>query len=238
MSQKRRVWQEVSDLSERLRQQGYLDNTDVKALGQQLNKLGKVQFKANTLLEAQMEQQRQVLGAAQATIARQEEMITALSHSQQKDMEAARRELLLAILPVLDGLDAALANGRRQVTDLGEDGQAGSALTAWLDGLGLIYRRLLDVLAQFGVEPIQAVGHTFNPTQHVASGVDTGSHAPSGTIVAEHRRGYRSADGVLRFSEVIVSRLPSGALSEPSQQEKPLEDEPVDTPIAEAKTVA
>jgi molecular chaperone GrpE len=217
MSHKRLIWQEISELAARLIQRNHLDPADIHDLGQQLGRLGKVQFKTNTLLEAQLEQQKETLTALQAALARQSEMLAAASLFQQKEIEAARHELLLALLPVVDGLDAALANGRRQLARLTAAGEAYQILLGWLEGLYLVRRRMMDVLTQAGIEPIPAVGRPFDPHLHVAAGVDTSGRAPNGIIVAEDRRGYRSPEGVLRYAEVIVSRPAAGVAAGPSQ---------------------
>jgi molecular chaperone GrpE len=206
VSHKRLIWQEISELAARLPQQGALDGANLGQLGEQLSKLGKVQFKANTLLEAQVEQTQETLAALQKTIARQDDLIAALSEHQREAAQAARSDLILAMLPALDGLEAALESGRRQIEHLGGTEEARATLAAWLDGLRLVRDRMLDVLTQAEVQPIPAVGHPFDPHLHVAVGVDTSGRAPAGTIVAEDRRGYRSPAGVLRYAEVVVSR--------------------------------
>jgi molecular chaperone GrpE len=206
VSHKRLIWQEISELAVRLTQQGALDGANLDQLGEQLSKLGKVQFKANTLLEVQVEQTQETLVALQKTIARQDDLIDALSEHQQEAVQAARSDLILAMLPALDGLEAALESGRRQIEQFGGTEEARATLAAWLDGLRLVRDRMLDVLVQAEVQPIPAVGHPFDPHLHVAVGVDTTGRSPAGTIVAEDRRGYRSPAGVLRYAEVVVSR--------------------------------
>jgi molecular chaperone GrpE len=206
VSHKRLIWQEISELAARLTQQGALDGANLGQLGEQLSKLGKVQFKANTLLEAQVEQTQETLAALQKTIAHQDDLIAALSEHQREAVQAARSDLILAMLPALDGLEAALESGRRQIEQFGGTEEARATLAAWLDGLRLVRDRMLDVLTQAEVQPIPAVGHPFDPHLHVAVGVDTSGRAPAGTIVAEDRRGYRSPAGVLRYTEVVVSR--------------------------------
>lgn len=206
MSHKRLIWQEISELAARLAQQGALDGANLSQLGEQLSKLGKVQFKANTLLEAQVEQTQETLAALQKTIARQDDLIAALSERQRETIQAARSDLILAMLPALDGMEAALESGRHHVEHHGGAEETRATLAAWLDGLRLVRDRMLDVLAQAEVQSIPAVGHAFDPHLHVAVGVDTSGRAPAGTIVAEDRRGYQSPSGVLRYAEVVVSR--------------------------------
>ena len=206
MSNKRLIWDEISQLATRIADKGSLGAAERAELADQLGRLGKVQFKANALQEAALQQHEDTLSALQTTIARQEEMIAALQQNHRKDITLARQDLLLAILPAVDGLEAALASARRQLERVREGGDAYVRFSAWLDGLRLVHQRLLDVLAQAEVEPILAVGQQFNPRLHVASRVDTSGRAPVGTVVSEERRGYCTPDGVLRYAEVIVSR--------------------------------
>jgi molecular chaperone GrpE len=238
MSHKRITWQEISNLAARLAQPGQGEPDDIRELGQQLGKLGKVQFKANTLLEAQLEQHKETLSTLQAAVARQADMLAAASLHQQKEIESARRDLLLALLPVLDGLEAALTNGQQQLARLPSGGDAHTMLSGWLDGLNLVQRRMTDVLARCGVEPIPAVGQVFDPNLHLAAGVDTSGKAPAGTIVAEDLRGYRSPTEVLRYAEVIVSRPASPP--PPADQPEPLppQGEPEDRQVASRNLIA
>jgi hypothetical protein len=135
------------------------------------------------------------------------------------------------LLPVLDGLDAALGSGERllahpaegreerwlvrQLKDEKRDGEEATRLAlqsdralmaAWLDGLRLVRQRLLALLAEAGVEPIPTVGQPFDPYLHQAIGTANDGAHPPGTVIAEQRRGYTGPGGVLRYAEVIVSR--------------------------------
>ena len=186
--------------------QGSVDGADLDELVQQLGRLGKAQFKEHTLAEAEQAQQEEMLSALRATVARQEQMLATLGQNHQREAESVHHDLLLSLLPVIDGLEAALTSGARQVVHSSEGGDSRSVLIAWLDGLRVVHRRMLDVLAQAGVEPIQAVGQPFDPGLHLAVGVDASGRAPTGIVVTEQRRGYRASGGVLRFAEVVVSR--------------------------------
>jgi molecular chaperone GrpE (heat shock protein) len=80
-------------------------------------------------------------------------------------------------------------------------------LAAWLTGLELVSDRLLDILANAGVHPIETDGVLFDPNQHIAiEAVASTNGTQSGTIVQETRRGYLAGDTVLRYAEVIVAR--------------------------------
>ncbi|MGC9395865.1 MAG: nucleotide exchange factor GrpE [Anaerolineae bacterium] len=205
---------------------------DLDALEKEVRKLGKVQFKANMLAEEQATRTEKALAELDAQQAQQAELVEQLS---EEKVRAARQEWLEALLPALDGLDNAIASGERYLAAR-DRATASSNLTpeqallvspadraklsSWLDGLRLVRERLLAVLENGGVTPIPTVGHTFDPYQHVAvaatsnvpleSNGSDGTPPASGTIVAEDRRGYRTADRVLRYADVVVYRPKEG----------------------------
>ena len=83
-------------------------------------------------------------------------------------------------------------------------------LSAWLDGLLLVERRLLALLEKDGVRPICAVGKRFDPQRHLAVAVVSGTDATNGTVVGEELRGYAVGDRVIRTAEVVVARREHG----------------------------
>lgn len=195
MSHKRHVWETVSDF---LSQQGNLAGDGLAALEKQISKLGREQYKANTLAEAQAERLGAALEALQATMALQE---TALEEAIRK----ARLEIVGALLPVLDGLEAGLRSGGRHVYRLYQQGSPEAVtLTAWLNGQRLLRDRLLAILEAEGIKPIAATGQLFDPYCHVAVGTVKDESLPDGQVLAEEQRGYAAGDQVLRYAEVVV----------------------------------
>ena len=104
---------------------------------------------------------------------------------------AGRRAVLLALLPVLDTLERALATGS---TD--PEFYAGVAAT----------QRLFErALREAGVEPIESLHQPFDPGLHEAiATVDTDGAEP-GTVVREEQRGWRMGDELLRPARVVVA---------------------------------
>lgn len=197
MSQKRQVWETVSTFFAR---QGHLLEDKLAALEKQIGKLGREQYKANTLAEAQTERLQTTLEALQATLQRQQA-------AQEEAVQKGRVELLTALLPVLDGLEAGLKSGARHIYRLYQQGSPEAAtLTAWLEGQRLLRDRLLALLAAEGVQPIPSVGRPFDPYRHVAVGTVQDESLPNGQIVAEEQRGYIAGDRVLRYAQVLVVR--------------------------------
>jgi len=229
MSERRQVWQTLSDLLTRLEKavaasqeaRGFAAQ-DTSALSEEVRKLGKAQFKANLLAEQQASQWERTVAAVEETQAQHAQLLEAASA---EGIAAARQELLEAIMPALDGLENAIASGQSYL-DKRDKASAFPGLSpaqqalvspmdrrmlaAWLDGLRLVRERLLAVLEVGQVAPIPTVGHPFDPYLHVAVGTTSEGDGAPGMIVAEERRGYRSPAGVLRYAEVIVYRQEEG----------------------------
>jgi len=117
---------------------------------------------------------------------------------------SSQSSILLGLLPVMDGFDRALKY-------FGEAKSAAGSIEQYRQGVELLYRHVLDTLAQTGVAPIEAEGKPFDPHQHEAlSRVET-SEVADGIIVSELRRGYMFNGNLLRPSQVIVAVQPKQA---------------------------
>ena len=104
-----------------------------------------------------------------------------------------KREVLLAILELVDDFDRALLH-------------VSEAPDAVANGLRLIRQRFSDVLQSNGVTPFDSEGQPFDPTIHEAmSAIDSDGHE-SGTVYAEDRRGYLINGQLLRPARVAVLR--------------------------------
>jgi molecular chaperone GrpE (heat shock protein) len=234
MSERRIVWQSLSELLARLENgvSALLDastagdrtsSASVQALEQEVRKLGKAQFKANVMAEKQAEQWDRAVAAMEAanSPAAGAQNASVLEETCARREAAARHDLLQAIIPALDGLENAIASGQTYLQR--RDRAAGSPalspaqaalvspadrarLAGWLDGLRMVRERLLAVLEAGGVTPIPTVGHLFDPYLHVAVATTAEGDGPPGTIVAEERAGYRTPDGVLRYADVVVHK--------------------------------
>ena len=102
-----------------------------------------------------------------------------------------KREVLLALLDVMDDFDRALLH-------------LGEAPGAVADGLRLIRQRFSDVLHSNGVTPFDSEGKPFDPTVHEAMTVIDSDGEESGTVYTEHRRGYFINGKLLRPARVTV----------------------------------
>ena len=111
-----------------------------------------------------------------------------------KDRQFANRELIIALLPIIDNFERALAAA--------ETSQSYDAL---IGGVKLTQRQLQDFLRKNGVEPIESVGLEFDPNLHEAVMRVEDDEKPANTVVEELQRGYRMHDRVVRPSMVKVA---------------------------------
>lgn len=182
----------------------------------QVAKLGREHFKLNTLLETQQRQTQTALQQLSDHQARRDRERSELLAQRAGELSRERLKLLERVLPALDGLDEAIATLDRAAQAKrpnwwqrlrGTTGPAPEATVAWRNGLVIVRDRLLNVLAEEGVRPIDSAGAKFDPALHVAlQHVPATSESPAGTIVREVRRGYIVGGLPLRYADVVVAR--------------------------------
>lgn len=116
------------------------------------------------------------------------------AREQQEFRDFAAADVLRNILPILDSFERALKAG----------GDAGD----FRSGVELIYRQLQDALQRSGVQPIVAVGQSFDPRFHEAIEMVDTRDVPDHYVLDELQRGYRYKDRLLRPAMVRVARNP------------------------------
>lgn len=99
-----------------------------------------------------------------------------------------------------------------------------SATEAWLNHLILVRDRFISLLALEGIEQVPALNQKFDPRLHMAIDSEIRTDVPPNTVVRELRKGYRQAERVLRFAEVVIAQAPDAA--SPSAAPKPSRDRP------------
>jgi molecular chaperone GrpE len=118
-----------------------------------------------------------------------------LRRRQAREGEAAerkgRRAVLLALLPVLDALERALATG--------------STDPKFYAGVAATQRLFERALREAGVEPIESLHQPFDPSLHEALATVETDEAEPGTVVREEQRGWRMGDELLRPARVVVA---------------------------------
>jgi molecular chaperone GrpE len=104
----------------------------------------------------------------------------------------AKNEVLREMLPVVDNLERAIAH-------------AGGEESPVIEGVRLVFRQFQTAFERLQIHAIDALGTSFDPTQHEAISQEE-SDQPPGTVVQVLQRGYRTGDRLLRPALVVVAR--------------------------------
>ena len=109
----------------------------------------------------------------------------------------ANESVIRDLLPVIDNLERAVEHAQ----EVGN----GKPL---VEGVEMVLKSFLDVLARHGVTLISAKGQSFDPEKHEAiAQIETDQVEPN-TVVEEHHKGYYLLDRLLRPSLVSVAKRP------------------------------
>jgi molecular chaperone GrpE len=109
-------------------------------------------------------------------------------------LKQANRNLLFQFLPILDDFQRALAA-------IPEDQRE----TPWVQGIGLIERKVWSLLERAGVTPLDALGQPFDPAVHEAVEQEPGTKGD--TVVGVYQPGYRLGESLLRPAIVKVGDM-------------------------------
>ena len=98
------------------------------------------------------------------------------------------REMMKAILPVIDDFERALAA-------TGDD-----------EGVKLIYNKLIKILEQKGLKAMDVKGEKFDENLHEAiTRIPATAEEQKGTVVDVVEKGYYLNDKVIRYAKVVVA---------------------------------
>lgn len=101
------------------------------------------------------------------------------------------------LLAVVDNLERAIEHA---------SASSGADFEGMLQGVDLVRRELLGVLAKHGVGPIEAEGEVFDPNLHEALAQVEDEKVPAGRVARVLQKGYRLRDRLLRPARVLVSK--------------------------------
>lgn len=119
-----------------------------------------------------------------------------MSRQFEEVIRGANEHLLEQLLPVLDNLERALDHAQQE--------QNNTALFA--QGVQLILDQFKNVLAQAGLQVMEAEGQPFDPELYDAvMQMESSDHDP-GRVMQIVEQGYMLNDRVLRHAKVVVSR--------------------------------
>jgi molecular chaperone GrpE len=111
----------------------------------------------------------------------------------------ANEALIQKLLPVLDHFDMALAATKNSQANAVQSLQA---------GIVMVHQQLKGVLAEAGLEEVDASGRHFDPKMHEAVSQQETADVPEGQVVQQLRKGYRLRGRLLRPAAVVVAKKP------------------------------
>ena len=139
-------------------------------------------------LESATQRAEEFLGRAKRAQADYENLLKRTAREVEEVREVANEGLLLALLPVLDDFDHALAA-------LPDDAAT---------GVQMLHEKLWQVLRDAGLEPVSPAGQPFDPYEHEVVGQANDEDLADGTVREVVQTGYRYRRRLLRPAKVIV----------------------------------
>jgi molecular chaperone GrpE len=119
------------------------------------------------------------------------------SREKEEAIKYANSSLLERLVSIIDNFELGLAAAKEQ----GEQFPIYS-------GMILVQKQLNDLLAENGLQPIEAEGKKFDPNVHEAIAHEPSDQVPEEIVLRQTRRGYRFKDRLLRPAKVVVSSGP------------------------------
>lgn len=169
--------------------------------GDNTQEVDQSQEQSQDFCEEKMEQNEQELKAVKDKLIRLQADFDNYRKRTQKEKEEwaqyASQNLVDKLLPALDDLERPF-NGEEEQSE---------EIKSVLDGFKLIYKQIMDVLQQEGLEYIETEGQFFDPLWHEALiQVPAEEGQEDNQIIQELRKGYRFKDRLLRASMVQVAK--------------------------------
>ena len=165
--------------------------------------------KETAAIDAGLTREEQLAAAQEEIAGYQDKMLRAAAEfdnykkRMERDRSAAMKyageHILRDILPVVDNLERAVAQGGVEGVD------ADTKLAAMLEGVQLTLKGLLATLEKFEVKSIDSVGQPFDPNIHEALAMEASDAVPVNHVLSEFEKGYYYKDRLLRVARVIVS---------------------------------
>lgn len=151
-------------------------------------------------LESELAEAKAQAGEAidrmQRTVAEYENAGKRRERQAQERIDRATENFVRQLLPVLDDFALAFENVPEEISQEEK---------SWVRGFEQIQQKLLTLLADAGVEPVEPDG-AFDPNRHEAISHEPNDDVPSGHIIQTLRTGYQRQDRILRPALVRVAQ--------------------------------
>src|SRR5258708_12190454 len=116
------------------------------------------------------------------------------AREKEEAIQYANRSLLERLVAIIDNFELGLAAAKEQ-----------GKQSPIYSGMVLVQKQLNDLLAENGLQPIEAEGKMFDPNLHEAIAHEPSDQVPEEIVLRQTRRGYRFKDRLLRPAKVVVS---------------------------------
>lgn len=120
------------------------------------------------------------------------------AREKQDAISFANESLISKLLPVVDTFEMALAAASNDAS--------AKSLQA---GVMMISQQLKSILAESGLEEIDATGQKFDPNLHEAISEEESAEIAEGQVLRQVRKGYKFRNRLLRAAGVIVAKKPA-----------------------------
>jgi molecular chaperone GrpE len=124
------------------------------------------------------------------------------ARERQDAVKFANEGLIQKIIPILDNFEMAQASAQSSGAD---------AIQSLKTGIAMVQQQLKSVLAEAGVEEVEAAGKPFDPNLHEAVSQQESAEVPEGHVAQQLRKGYKLRERLLRPATVIVARKPGSS---------------------------
>ena len=115
----------------------------------------------------------------------------------QEQQQYGGQNLVKDLVSVVDNLDRAVDHAQQS-----EGGDSKSLL----QGVELVQREFLAVLAKHNIHEIEADGRPFDPNVHEAMAQAPSASVPPNTVVSVFQKGYQLHDRLIRPARVVVAK--------------------------------
>jgi molecular chaperone GrpE len=112
----------------------------------------------------------------------------------------ANESLIQKLIPVVDNFEMALSVAQPD---------SEKNLPSLQAGIAMIQQQLKAVLAEAGVEEVDATGKPFDPNMHEAVSEQESAEVAEGHVLQQLRKGYKLRERLLRPATVVVARKPA-----------------------------
>ncbi|OBW90802.1 nucleotide exchange factor GrpE [Gallibacterium salpingitidis] len=172
------------------------ENEEVETASEEIDPLNEALAKIQDL-EAQLEEAAK---KEQDILLRTRAEIDNIRRRTEADVEKAHKfgleKFAKEILNVIDNLERAAATPNNS-----ED----ESVKALFDGVELTLKDLISTVAKFGIEPVGAVGETFNPDLHQAISMQPTEGFTTNQITTVLQKGYLLNGRVIRPAMVMIA---------------------------------